>query len=45
MTMATVTADPTVADNIEITTEFVLHLANIVTYLAVDQEDLVHLTP
>ena len=45
LTMATVTPDPTVAEHIEITTEFVMHLANIVTYLAVDQEYLVQLTP
>ena len=43
--MAPVTPDPTVPDNIEITTVFVMHLANVVTYPAVDQEDLVHLTP
>ena len=29
------TPDPTVADKIEITTEFVMHAANIITYLSV----------
>ena len=34
--------DPTLADNIEITTEFVMHVANIISYLSLPEKEDIH---